>query len=302
LIREHRQIILNQLTQLTTGKRKQLQAVIDLSTLEKRGIFKGYKHLIHTLNRKRGVQWIVLYLVVGQWRVPWRFRIWRGRGHASPAKLAAKLLRTLPDSLKRGYKIRVLLDAGITSKWLLREIHRLGFEAIVGIQGTQRLTEGRLLKEVKRRGEQVFLTGMDRPVFVSWVIRRYKRQLKRFFVISTVAISGKHIVRWGKRRWQIEGFFKTVKHRFGIHRFGVGTLQGLYRWFLLSLTAYLLAYWSWLAADLPTSLDWAKAAQLALESLLPTMLVALLLVHIQQLQRVIPGIRIKITLPDRCKM
>ena len=95
-----------------------------------------------------------------------------------------------------------MFDAGITSKWLLREIHRLGFEAIVGIQGTRRLKDGRLLKEVKRRGERVFLTGMDRPIFVSWVLRRYKGKLKRFFVISTVAQSGKHIVRWGKRRWQ----------------------------------------------------------------------------------------------------
>ena len=194
-------------------------------------------------------------------------------------------------------------DAGITRKWLLREVHRLGFEAIVGIQGTRRLKDGRLLKEVKRRGEQVFLTGMDRPVFVAWVLRRYQGQLKRFLVISTVALSGKHLIRWGKRRWQMEGFVKTVKHRFGIPHFGVGTLKGLYRWFLLSFTAYLLAYWSWLAADLPTSsLDWALAAQMALESLLPARLVALLLIHIQQLQRIIPGIKIKITLPHRCKM
>ena len=153
----------------------------------------------------------------------------RGRGKASPAKLAAKLLRTLPECLKRGYKIRVLFDAGITRKWLLTEVHRLGFEAIVGIQETRRLKDGRLLKEVKRRGKRVFLTGMDRPVFVAWVLRRYQGQLKRFLVISTVAISGKHIIRWGKRRWQMEGFVKTVKHRFGIPRFGVGTLQGLYR-------------------------------------------------------------------------
>jgi hypothetical protein len=106
-------------------KRKHLPVVIDLSALEKRGLFKGYPNLIHTLNRKRGVQWMVLYLVVGLLRVPWNFRIWRGRGTASPAKLAAKLLRTLPECLKRGYQIWVLFDAGITSKWLLKEVHRL---------------------------------------------------------------------------------------------------------------------------------------------------------------------------------
>ena len=29
---------------------------------------------------------------------------------------------------------------------------------------------------------------------------------------------------WGRRRWQIEGFFKTAKHRFGLHRFGQQTM------------------------------------------------------------------------------
>jgi hypothetical protein len=31
---------------------------------------------------------------------------------------------------------------------------------------------------------------------------------------------------WGRRRWAIEGFFKTAKHRFGLHRFGQQTLLG----------------------------------------------------------------------------
>lgn len=96
---------------------------------------------------------MTLYLVVGQWRVPFDFRIWWGRGDASPAKLAAKLLQALPQELRRGYQIRVWFDAGITSKWLLNVVNDLGFEAIFGIQGRRRLTEGRLLSEVKRRGE-----------------------------------------------------------------------------------------------------------------------------------------------------
>jgi len=29
---------------------------------------------------------------------------------------------------------------------------------------------------------------------------------------------------WGKRRWQIEGWFKAAKHRFGLHRFGESAL------------------------------------------------------------------------------
>ncbi|MEI1376711.1 hypothetical protein PQG02_27340 [Nostoc sp. UHCC 0926] len=37
------------------------------------------------------------------------------------------------------------------------------------------------------------------------------------------------------------GWFKTAKHRFGLHRFGQGTLLGVYHWLILSLIAYILA-------------------------------------------------------------
>jgi hypothetical protein len=43
------------------------------------------------------------------------------------------------------------------------------------------------------------------------------------------------------------GWFKTAKHRFGLHRFGQGTLLGVYRWLVLSLIAYLLAHWAYLS-------------------------------------------------------
>jgi hypothetical protein len=32
----------------------------------------------------------------------------------------------------------------------------------------------------------------------------------------------------------------------GLHRFGQGTLLGVYRWLVLSLIAYLLAHWAYL--------------------------------------------------------
>ncbi|MEH2337091.1 hypothetical protein [Nostoc sp.] len=74
---------------------------------------------------------------------------------------------------------------------------------------------------------------------------------------------------WGKRRWQIEGWFKTAKHRFGLHRFGQGTLLGMYRWLILSLTTYLIAHWTYLEIQFPSPPDWGQAAQTALESIFP---------------------------------
>lgn len=65
--------------------------------------------------------------------------------------------------------------------------------------------------------------------------------LNKRYVLSTKALKGSTITWWGKHRWSIEGFFKTAKYRFGLHRFGQGTLLGVYRWLMLSLIAYLLA-------------------------------------------------------------
>jgi len=61
--------------------------------------------------------------------------------------------------------------------------------------------------------------------------------------MSTQKMTGRAIARGGKWRWRIEGFFKTAKHRFGLHRFGQNTRQGVYRWLVLSFMAFLLAHW-----------------------------------------------------------
>lgn len=89
------------------------------------------------------------------------------------------------------------------------------------------------------------------------------------FVVSTYPYSGVYLVRLGKKRWAIEGFFKTAKHQFGLHCFGQSTKLGVYRWLILSLIAYLLAHWivRW---SRPTSLSWKAICSLALKTLLPS--------------------------------
>ena len=70
------------------------------------------------------------------------------------------------------------------------------------------------------------------------------------YVISTRAAEGKTITRWGKRRWRIEAFFKTMKSRFGLDQFGQRTAQGAMRFLLLGLLAFVLAYWTALESAL----------------------------------------------------
>jgi hypothetical protein len=124
--------------------------------------------------------------------------------------------------------------------------------------------------------------------------------LKRY-VLSTKPLKASTIVGWGRHRWQIEGWFKTAKHRFGLHRFGQQTQLGLYCWLILSLTAFILARWDYLSTNQKTLPDWAEAATIVLEACLGQVVVALLLQEVEQKRRLLQrqGWDIQIT---RCKI
>jgi len=99
------------------------------------------------------------------------------------------------------------------------------------------------------------------------------------------------------------GWFKTAKHRFGLHRFGQGTLLGIYRWLVLSLISYVLAHWAYLSysganGDLP---DWGEAAEIAFQTIFPHLVMLFLLQDIERLRELVlsQGIDIQIS---RCKI
>jgi hypothetical protein len=283
VIRTTRQAILQQIATHPPHAKVPVRILIDLTTLEKSGKFW---HLstptsdpeqpdpwIRILNGKRGLHLVVLYLVVGDWRVPWSFRVWRGKGYASPSQLACKLLATVPKFLVQGRVVLVQADTEFGTVEFLKSIRHRSWRAIVGLRCNRTLKDGRCLKDLYRhakRGLHVHLKGIDHPLTVSWFwLKRAdgKRELR--FVASTYSYSGAYLVLLGRKRWAIEGFFKTAKHQLGLHCFGQGTKLGVYRWLILSLIAYLLAHWidQW---SLPPVLDWKAASRLALETLLPS--------------------------------
>ncbi len=117
--------------------------------------------------------------------------------------------------------------------------------------------------------------GLPFPVTVSWFwLKRAEGKRELRFGVSTHPYSGVYLVRLGRSRWAIEGFFKTIKHRFGLDRFGQSTRLGVYRWLLLCLIAYVLAHWTALAWGLPIMLDWQRACDLALQVLFPSVILA----------------------------
>ncbi len=140
------------------------------------------------------------------------------------------------------------------------------------------------------------------------IIRTVRNQILEM-VLKTLYESGRGrrplkastIKWWGKRRWQIEGWFKTAKYRFGLHRFGQGTLLGMYRWLILSFIAYFIAHWTYLSTQVPLPPDWGEAAQTALITILPQMLVSLLLLDIERLASLALSCGFDINI-SRCKM
>ncbi len=303
LIRTTRDYLLQQiLSHCPKGRRPMLQVIIDLTTLEKCGKFKLFEHLISVYNGKRGLHLVVLYLVVGWWRVPWSFRVWRGKDTPSPALLGLKLVKGLPKALTQRYQVMILVDTAFGSVDFLHGIRKLKYHAIAGVRCDRQLIDGRRVCDLHKRGQQVRLVGLKFPVSVSWYyLKRDNGKVEKRFVLSTKQLKSSTITWWGRRRWQIEGWFKTAKHRFGLHRFGQGTLLGVYRWLVLSLIAYILAHWAYLSSgstDLP---DWGQAAQLALQAILPQLLMFLFLLDLERIRPLAlsHGIYIQIS---RCKI
>lgn len=268
------------------GRRPILQVILDMTTLEKVGKFKGLGKLIRVYNGKRGLHLLVLYILLANRRIPWGFRVYRGKGERSPVELAQRLLKTLPKSLTQHFEVRILADSAFGSiemlKWVKRHKRTSG---IFGIRCDRRLADGRRVSQVAVRGQQVILEGLDFPVTLSWYwLKKDDGTTEKRFVASTKPLSGVYITILGRRRWQIEGLFKTAKHRFGLQRFGQSTLKGVYRWLVLSLIAYFLAHLAYLWSGMTTLPDWGEVSRLAMETLFPLLAVIRVVMAIKRLR------------------
>ena len=124
-------------------------------------------------------------------------------------------------------------------------------------------------------------------VTASWFYLERNGKLEKRFVISTLALKGSTITWWGRRRWAIEGFFKTAKYQFGLASFGQQTLLGVYRWLILSLISFVLTHWVYWSLNRTNLPDWKEAALLTLQQLLPAIAINLLLIEIESKREIL---------------
>ena len=307
IIRILRQNITRQLLNLARQKRTRkhvLKLMLDLTSLEKTGEFPELP--IHTLDQKRGLHLIVLYVVIDNQRFPWAFTVWQGKDTTSPAQLALRMLKRLPAQFKTLFQARVLADGGFGSDEFLEGCVALELPAVTGIRCDRRVErigieqhipeQVTYLNTLQVRGTRVELRGCDVPVWVSWFKLKGKRKDGSFewrYVVSTVRATSEVIVRWGRERWRIEGFFKTLKSRFGLDQFGQRTALGAYRFITLAFMAYLLTYWT--ALNKPerlVDLDWAAIAREARDSIMPEVRLRVLEAEVIRLQGLVRQMKV----------
>jgi len=158
VIRTTRGAILQQLAVYPVHPSIPIRLLLDLTTLRKTGKFwhlstptedvDAPNPWVRILNGKRGLHLVVLYLVIGERRIPWSFRIWRGKGHSSPPQLACKLLATVPKSVVKGRRVIVQGDSEFGTVEFLAAVRRRRWRAVVGLRNNRRLQDGRRLKDL----------------------------------------------------------------------------------------------------------------------------------------------------------
>jgi hypothetical protein len=153
VIRTTRRAVLAQLAAHPVRRDVPIRLLIDLSTLQKTGKFWQLSTpsedggapvpWVGLLNGKRGLHLVVLYIVLGERRIPWSFRIWRGQGQPSVNQLACKLLASVSKALVKGRTLIVQADTEFGTVGFIGAVRQRKWRAVVGMRNTRTLQDGR---------------------------------------------------------------------------------------------------------------------------------------------------------------
>ncbi len=68
----------------------------------------------------------------------------------------------------------------------------------------------------------------------------------------------------------------------GLASFGQQTLLGVYRWLILSFISFVLTHWVYLSSNISLPPEWKQESELALQHLMPQIVVSSLLREIER--------------------
>ena len=72
---------------------------VDLTSIEKKGSTLPF---VRVYNEVHGIHLVVLFAEYGPVKFPVGYRVYKGKGTATPVTLARELLRTVPDRIRGG--------------------------------------------------------------------------------------------------------------------------------------------------------------------------------------------------------
>ena len=249
-----------------------LRLCVDLTSIPKTGQQLPHVWVYHHVF---GLHLVVLYAVYGRLKFPVGYRVYRGRGSASPSRLALDLLKEVPDRIRQRFDVWVLADSGFESAAFLQGVRELDFEFVVGVRSTRRTDHpGRVTVTDCEHGSWVNLANWP---WETLTLARVERGARTFYSVSSQLTSGDDVAREGKQRWNIESFFKEAKHSFGLSRCAVHTARGMDRWILLVFAAFTLAT---LCREDGLTLE--QAAEIATRLALPDLLIEALICQLSR--------------------
>jgi len=240
-------------------RRARLRLSIDLTSLEKTGKQLPF---VRVYNGVHGIHLVVLLAEYRGLKFPVGYRVYRGKGTATPVSLALELLEEVPEQVRKRFRTCVLADSGFESAAFLDGVRALGFEFVVGVRENRRTTHaGQVTVADCQHGAWLELQNWPYDILT---LARFERGDRTFFSVSSELLTGDEVAAEGSKRWNIESFFKEGKHQFSLQQFALRTARGLDRWLLLVFLAFTL-----MMLHRSPDLSFEEAAGLALSLALP---------------------------------
>jgi hypothetical protein len=112
-----------------------LRLSVDLTSVPKTGRQLPF---VRVYNEVHGIHLVILFANSRDPEVPRGYRMYRSKGIPTPVTVARDLLRSVSDTIRNRFRVRVPADSGFEGATFLDEIRMLGFEFVVGVRSTRR--------------------------------------------------------------------------------------------------------------------------------------------------------------------
>jgi hypothetical protein len=250
-------------------RRMTLRLIIDDTVVPKSG--KAFDRLgIHhssTLGKEvSGHCFVVLYAAIGPFQFPLGYRWYLNEALCPQAKLTFKTKLTLAVELLKELTIpstlpirtiEVLVDGGYAEKEVLDYVEAQGWDFYA------RLTANRTLEDLQSVGiagkrYTKKLAGIKSgqvvtPAYLGQkvkVVRQRGTKGPRYLMTNCLTASNSKIRKRAKLRWEVEVFFRRIKHHLGFGKYRVRRWQAIEKYILTVWIAYMIAL-----SESPASLE-----------------------------------------------